>query len=160
MYGLTAYGLNAQSFMRYWDHPSAGDWAQVLGTFPLFSGISKRRLRKLVQHARVKEYAPGDIVVETDTPGDSLYVILSGTAKALGKPAARTLRTGDYFGELGVFDGVPRSATVIATHELHVMKLRRQAFLRLAKRDPAISLTMLRNLTAQFRRLEAQAAQR
>jgi len=157
MYGLSAYGLNTQSFMRYWDRPSAGEWAQVLAAFPLFSGISKRRLRKLVRHAKVAEYAPGDTVVETDTPGDSLYVILGGTAKARGKPAARTLGTGDYFGELAVLDGVPRSATVIATNELHVMKLRRESFVQLAKRDPAISLTMLSNLTAQFRRLETQA---
>jgi CRP/FNR family cyclic AMP-dependent transcriptional regulator len=160
MYGLNAYGLNAQSLMRYWDQPSAGDWAGVLATFTLFSGISKRRLRKLVRHANVAEFAPGDTVVETDAPGDSLYLILSGTAKAHGKPAARTLRTGDYFGELGLFDGVPRSATVVATRELHVMKLPRQSFLRLAQQAPAIWLAMLTNLGVQLRRLETQAAQR
>jgi CRP-like cAMP-binding protein len=163
MYGLSAYGLNtygpnAHWLMRYWDRPSARDWARVLATFSLFSGISKRRLRKLVRNAKLAEFAPGDTVVERDSPGDSLYVILSGTAKARGKPAARTLRTGDYFGELAVLDGVPRSATVIATNELHVMKLRRESFLQLAKRNPAISLTMLGNLTAQFRQLETQAA--
>jgi CRP/FNR family cyclic AMP-dependent transcriptional regulator len=160
MYGLNAYGLNPQSLTRNWDHPSAGDWAQVLATFSLFSGINKRRLRKLVRHAKVAEFAPGETVIETDAPADSLYVILSGTAKARGKPAGRTLRTGDYFGELGLIDGEPRSATVVATHELHVMKLPRQSFLRLAQRDPAIWLTLLRNLRVQFRRLETQAAQR
>lgn len=160
MYGLNAYGLNAQSLMRYWDQPSAGDWARVLATFTLFSGISKRRLRKLVRHAKVAEFAPGDTVVETDAPGDSLYLILSGTAKARGKPAARTLRTGDYFGELGLFDGVPRSATVVATRELHLMKLPRQSFLRLAQQAPAIWLAMLKNLGVQLQRLETQAAQR
>ncbi len=159
MYGLSAYGWSTQSFMQYWDHPSDSDWAQVLATLPLFSGINKRRLRKLVRHAKVEEFAPGDTIFDTGTPGDSLYIILSGTAKALGKPAARTLRTGDYFGELGVFDRLPRSATVTATHELHVMKLRRESFLRLATQDPAIPLTMLRNLTRQFWRLETQAAQ-
>jgi CRP/FNR family transcriptional regulator, cyclic AMP receptor protein len=65
----------------------------------------------------------------------------------------------DYFGELAVLDGAPRSATVVATQQLQVMRLTSQSFLRLAQHDPRISLTMLRNLGAQFRRLEAQAAQ-
>jgi CRP/FNR family transcriptional regulator, cyclic AMP receptor protein len=159
MYGLNAYALNPQSLMRNWDHPSAGDWAQVLSTFSLFSGINKRRLRKLVRHAKVAEFAPGETVIERDAPAGSLYVILSGTAKARGKPAARTLGSGDYFGELSLVAGEPRSATVVATHELHVMKLPRRSFLRLAQRDPAIWLTMLRNLGVQFRRLETQAAE-
>jgi CRP-like cAMP-binding protein len=72
----------------------------------------------------------------------------------LGKPAGRTLRTGDYFGELGVLEGAPRSATVFATGELHVMRLPRDDFLRLAERDPTVSLKMLGELGSQFRRLE------
>ncbi|MGZ4396399.1 MAG: cyclic nucleotide-binding domain-containing protein [Gaiellaceae bacterium] len=132
---------------------------KVLAKFSLFSGISKRRLRKLVREATFAEFAPGDTVVATKDAADSLYVILGGTAKVRGKVAARTLRMGDYFGELGLLDGAPRSATVVATHELHVMRLQRHSFLRLAEHDPAISLTMLRNLGAQFRRLEIQTAQ-
>ena len=152
-------GSEALTFAGYWNQPSTDDWARVLATFPLFSGISKRRLRKLVRDAKFAEFAPGDTVFATEDTADSLYVILSGTAKVRGKVAARTLRTGDYFGELGVLDSAPRSATVVATHELHVMRLPRQSFLRLAQNDPAISLTMLRNLGVQFRRLETQAAQ-
>ena len=142
----------------YRDHASPADWAKVLATFPLFSGIAKRRLRKLAEQATVAEYGPGDIVIEKGERGDSLYVVLSGSAKARGKPAARTLRTGDYFGELGLLDGVPRSATVVATDELHLMKLPRHSFLRLARRDPAVSLKMVSTLGSQIRRLEAQAA--
>jgi CRP/FNR family transcriptional regulator, cyclic AMP receptor protein len=161
MNGLEALTLmRSHALMRYWDNPSTGDWAQVLAEFSLFSGISKRRLRKLVRHATFAEFAPGDTVVMRDEPADFLYVILSGTAKPMGKPAARALRTGDYFGELALFDGAPRSATVVATHELHVMKLPRRSFLRLAQHDPGISLTMLRDLGAQFRQLETQTAQR
>jgi CRP/FNR family cyclic AMP-dependent transcriptional regulator len=144
--------------MRYWDHVGPGDRARVLAEFPLFSGISSRRLRKLAREATFLEFAPGDEVVVRDAPGDSLYIILGGSAKAKRKPAARPLGTGDYFGELAFLGGGPRSATVVATQELQVMKLPREAFLRLARHDPAISLTMLTNLSRQFRRLEIQAA--
>lgn len=150
--------IQPSGLMEYWHHASAADWAAVLASSSLFSGIGKRRLKKLARDATFSEFAPGDTVIQSGTPGDSLYVILSGSAKARGKPAARTLRTGDYFGELGLFGDAQRSATVVATDELHVMRLPRAAFLRLAERDPAISLKMLSNLGSQIRRLEDRAA--
>jgi CRP/FNR family cyclic AMP-dependent transcriptional regulator len=150
--------MQSKALMQYWDQPSTGEWARVLATFSLFAGVSKRRLRRLVRQATVAEIPSGDTVVVKDAPTDSLYLILGGTAEVRGKPAARTLRAGDYFGELGLLGDVPRSATVAATQELHVMRLPRRSFLRLVHHDPEILLTMLSNLGAQFRRLETQAA--
>ena len=141
-----------------WNHVDSGDWAEVLAGFPLFSGIAKRRLRSLAREATFEEYGRGEVVLQKGEAGDSLYVVLSGSARARGKRAARALRTGDYFGELGLLDGVPRSATVVATGELHVMKLPRRTFLRIAQHEPSISLAMLSTLGSQLRRLEAQAA--
>jgi len=139
----------------HWDQASRSDWADVLATFPLFSGIGKRQLRKLAGRASFAEYAPGDFVIQKGEPGNSLHVILAGSARVLGKPASRSLRIGDYFGELSLLDGTPRSATVIATSELHVMKLSRQVFLSLAQ-DPEVALEMLRTLGSHVRRLEDQ----
>jgi len=141
-----------------WDRVEPGDWADVLAGFPLFTGIAKRRLRSLARQGSLEEYGPGDVVLQKGDAGDSLYVVLSGSAKVRGKPASRALRTGDYFGELGLLDGVPRSATVVATEHLHVMKLPRAAFLRIAQHEPSISLTMANTLGSQLRRLEARAA--
>jgi hypothetical protein len=107
----------------HWDHAGPSDWAGVLATFPLFSGLPRRRLRRLVRNAPVAEYGPGDMVTQKGTSGDSLYLILGGSAKALREPVSRSLRIGDYFGELSLLDGTSRSATVIATSELHLMKL-------------------------------------
>src|SRR5690242_1783885 len=84
--------------IEYWNYAGPADWAEVLATFPLFSGLDKRRLRKLARQATLAEYSRGDIVIAKGEPGDSIYVILSGSAMARGKPAARMLRTGDYFG--------------------------------------------------------------
>ena len=153
-------GLEAEALLRYWNQPSTDDWVEVLAAYSLFAGVSKRRLRKLVRHARFGEFARGDVVVTQGESADSLYVILGGTAEARGKPAPRTLRTGDYFGELALLGGTRRSATVVATRDLYVMRLPGRSFLRLAKRDPRISLAMLRNLGVQLRRLETQAAER
>jgi CRP-like cAMP-binding protein len=140
------------------DTASPADWARVLATFPLFAGVSKRRLRNVVRHATVAEHVRGDTVIQKGESGDWLYVILSGSASARGKKAARTLGTGDYFGELALLGGVPRTATVVATSELHVMRLPRKSVIELLKAAPDISVKMLNVLGSHIRELESQAA--
>jgi CRP/FNR family transcriptional regulator, cyclic AMP receptor protein len=137
-----------------WNRATDRDWAEVLARLPLFSRLGKRRLRTIARQAQFAEFAAGDTIVSARGPGDSLYVILSGEAKARGKRAARPLRAGDYFGEMALLDGEPRSATVLASEPLHVMRLPRRSFLQLAEQDPAIPLAMLAELAGRVRRLE------
>jgi CRP-like cAMP-binding protein len=140
------------------DDTDASDWADVLATFRIFSGIRKRRLSELVRASTFEEFAPGETVVAKGEKADSMYVIVSGVAKALGTPPGRTLRTGDAFGELALLDGGPRTRTVAAAGELHVMKVPGPAFLEISERYPVVPLTMLSKLGAQLRRVEAQPA--
>jgi CRP-like cAMP-binding protein len=153
-------GYETLVLRQNWEHATEGDWAKVLASLALFDGFSKRRLRKLARRASFADYARGDEIVSTGGPGDAFFVILSGTAQARGKPAARTLEAGDYFGEMALLDGGPRSATVVATSELQVMRVPREAFLDLAKDEPTLTANMLAQLGARVRELEGQAAKR
>ena len=150
--------LRVHEAMRRCDRPSIDDWARVLADVPLFAGVSKRRLRKLVRAATFAEVAAGHTVTSNGNGSDSVYIILSGAAKELRKPASRELGVGDYFGESALIDGAPRSATVVAMHDLHVMRLPARSLMRLARKHPAMTLTMLRNLSVELGRLEAQVA--
>jgi CRP-like cAMP-binding protein len=141
---------------RDWNRSTDSDWAEVLGGLPLFSQIGKRNLRKIVKQGQLLEFAPGDTVISTGAPADSFFVIVGGRAEAFGKPAAHTLKTGDYFGEMGLLDNGTRSASVVATDELHVLKLPRQAFLELLGRNPELAQAMLSELVARVRMLESQ----
>jgi CRP-like cAMP-binding protein len=154
--GMTGY--EPLLVVRDWNQPTDRDWAEVLGDLPLFSGLGKRRLRKLAQEAQFAEFAPGDTVISTGAAADSFYVILSGEAEARGKPAARALTTGDYFGEIALLDGEPRSATVVATQELHVMRIPRRTFRQLVEDNGGIALTLLAGLGGCVRRLERKPA--
>jgi CRP-like cAMP-binding protein len=119
MTGLEAVALtHSRGLMLSWDRPSTRDWAKVLETFPLFSGMSTRRLRKLVRKAT------------RGRNSDSLYLILGGAATARD-PGAQVLSVGDYFGDAALNGRTPRSTTVVARQELHVMRLQRQSLLRL-----------------------------
>ncbi|HEV8686358.1 MAG TPA: cyclic nucleotide-binding domain-containing protein [Gaiellaceae bacterium] len=139
---------------RDWNRPTARDWAEVLERLPLFANVSKRHLRKIAELAHYRVFEPGDIVVQTRDDSDSFYVILGGRATVPGRPHARALSTGDYFGEMALLDGQPRSATVRAVGELQTMRIPRRPFLRLLEQEPTIAIALLTELAARLRRAE------
>jgi hypothetical protein len=152
--------LQLQALTPSWDRPSARDWARVLAAFPLFSGVSRRRLRKLVRKATFAEFAAGETIRSNREGDDSLYVILGGSANAIRPSGARALGIGDYFADL-----------VVATQPLHVVKLPKGSVpglvfsqpadqdrrLEGAEREPARgSMSSVECLEEQLRTLAAQ----
>src|SRR5919201_6140322 len=137
---------------RDWGRATERDWAEVLAGLPLFDGMRPAKLRRIARQAQFAEFAPDEPVVLRGAPGDWFYVILSGEAKVVGKPD--TLRTGDYFGEIAALDGGPRSATVVAMADLHVMRLPRGLFIAIVEQNPGLALQLLTGLGARVRRAE------
>jgi CRP/FNR family cyclic AMP-dependent transcriptional regulator len=142
---------------RSWARPTAKDRADALGELPLFAGVSKRHLRKIAALAQTEEFSAGDIVIQVGEASDAFYLILGGRARIIGK-SRNSLRIGDYFGEMGLLDGEPRSATVAAADQLHVMKLSRRPFMALLSREPQIAMAMLATLAGRVRKLEQRAS--
>jgi CRP/FNR family transcriptional regulator, cyclic AMP receptor protein len=134
-------------------------WADVLGEIPLFAGLSKRHLNKIAGLAKTRRYARFTTVVREGERGDSFYVILDGTVlvKPPRKRAVR-LRPGDWFGEMALLDGAPRTATVEADSEVLVMLLGRAAFQKAVVADPKMAMVLLRTLAARVRTAEHSAS--
>jgi CRP/FNR family cyclic AMP-dependent transcriptional regulator len=153
-----AHGGPDRLLDRSWERPTAKDWADVLAGLPLFSRCRKRQLRKLAGLAQFKEFAPDSVIIQAGDASNAFYLILSGQARVLGKPRARLLRIGDYFGEMGLIDGEPRSASIAAVDELQVMKLPRRPFLRLLEQESGIAVAMLGELARRVRNLEKSPA--
>jgi CRP-like cAMP-binding protein len=137
---------------RSWERPTQNDWTEVLGALPLFSRLGRRQLRGIARLAKVVDYSPGEVMVQAGERGDSFYLMLEGRARVLGR--SQVLRSGDFFGEMALVDGGPRSATITATSAVRVMRLPRQAFLRALKQDPQIGLAIIETLAGRVRRLE------
>jgi CRP-like cAMP-binding protein len=137
---------------RSWDRPTQRDWADVLGALPLFSRLGKRQLRGVAKLATVADYSPGEVIVQAGEAGDSLYLVLEGQARVLGR--SRGLEPGDFFGEMALIDGGPRSATIRATTGVRAMTLPRRAFMDALRQDPEIAVALLEELAARVRRLE------
>lgn len=137
---------------RSWERPTDRDWADVLGALPLFERLRTRQLRGIAKSAKVVDYSSGEPIVQVGDQGDSFYLVLEGRARVAGK--SRTLKPGDFFGEMALIDGGPRSATITATGDVRVMKLPRPAFLKALKQDPQIGLAIMEALAGRVRQLE------
>ncbi len=137
---------------RSWDRPTKGDLSEVLGALPLFSRLPRRHVRAIAKLAWTVDYAPDEVIVKAGERGDSFYLMLDGRARVVGK--SRVLRPGDFFGEMALIDGGPRSATIIAASPVRAMMLQRPAFLKALKQDPQIGLAIMESLAERVRRLE------
>lgn len=88
--------------------------------------------------------------------GETFFVILDGEATLqLTRGRSRTLRAGDYFGELALLDGEPRSATIVAKTPVLAMRLSRRRFHTLLAADSALAVGLLKGLSARLRAAEA-----
>jgi CRP/FNR family transcriptional regulator, cyclic AMP receptor protein len=134
---------------------SAKEWVAVLAEVPLFASLSSRHVRRIAGLARLKRFERGVPVVVAGRPGDAFYVILDGEV-SVGVPGRRRnrLAAGEYFGEMALLDGAPRSATVTAEKDVLLLEIGRTAFARLLKEEPAITLALLRSLAARVRAAE------
>jgi CRP-like cAMP-binding protein len=116
--------------------------------------VTIRSKRTLDRHARRATFGPGELVVRAGDPAEAFYLIVRGRAGVAGRELGRTLREGDYFGEIALLDGGPRSATVIALDELVTIEIPRQAFLALLARDPGFVRELATSLAMRVRALE------
>jgi CRP-like cAMP-binding protein len=131
------------------------DWLATLAEVPLFEGVSKRHLRRIAKLARIRRFAAGSTMVRTGDPGRSFYILLDGTAKVVrvhGRP--RRLGSGDYFGEMALLDGAPRSAAVVADGEVLALTIDRAGFRKLLRNEPALAEALLATLAARLRAAE------
>jgi CRP-like cAMP-binding protein len=120
---------------------------------PLFSELPKRHLRTIARVTGVSEFRPGTTVVKIGAPGRAFYVILKGEAKVVSKAGrtVRRLKAGDFFGEISLLDGGPRSATVIAETPLWCLSLAGQDFRDIMAREPTLAIAIVRELAARLR---------
>jgi CRP-like cAMP-binding protein len=128
------------------------DWLATLAQLPLFTSLSKRHLRRIAKLARVRRFAAGSTLIRAGDTGRSFYVLLDGTARIV-RPSggSRRLGAGDYFGEMSLLDGAPRSADVVAVGDVLTLTIDRPGFAKLLRAEPAIAQALLSTLAARLR---------
>ena len=127
----------------------------ALSRVPLFSDLSRRHLNQVAEAARIVTYRRGAPVIREGDLGATLFVIVEGEAKVTrGGRKLATLAPGDFFGEISLLDGGPRTATVIAETPLSVVRLYRAPFFRLVQAEPDLGVKVLSILARRIRRVD------
>jgi CRP/FNR family cyclic AMP-dependent transcriptional regulator len=108
-------------------------------------------------------YGDGDTIVRQGEVGDCMYVVQSGEVEVVqattrGEQRLAILGTGDFFGEMSVFEREVRSATVRALGEARALKVDKKTLLRRIKEDPLLAVNLLQTLSQRVRDLNAQVA--
>lgn len=132
------------------------DLLERLKTVALFEGLSDKELKDVLGQSRVVEHDEGHDIVESGTGSVGFHLILEGQASvSQGARTIGTLGPGDYFGEISVIDGKPRSATVTTTTPVRTLSLVAWKFQPLLDAHPALTRKILLGLCKTLRAAEA-----
>lgn len=134
--------------------------AALLADVPFFQALDDQEREELAAQLDLVELPAGQVVFNYGDPGDSLYVIRSGSVEVFFKDdtgtriVLETAEHGDAFGELSLLDNGPRTASVVVTSDMQAMRLDRNGLELFLRKRPAAALDML---TAMGRRLRVTA---
>jgi CRP/FNR family transcriptional regulator, cyclic AMP receptor protein len=129
------------------------DVVERLSHVPIFAGCSKRDLQTIAKAVRPVRHAAGGIVATEGEPGAGLFVIDQGEADVtIGGRKLNHLGPGDFFGEMALLDGGPRTATVTATTDLSLFALTGWVYRGLLTEHPSIAIRTLEAMAARLRR--------
>ena len=133
---------------------------QFLRQIPLFSSLKDEEIEAIYKLSVTKKCPKDAIILLEEEEGDTLFVILKGKVKVTtfsesGKEVIFSiLNEGDFFGDMSLLDGKPRSATVISIEESELRLIRRSDFNKLIETHPGIALRLLEELTSRLRKAD------
>lgn len=135
------------------------DIAELLKGIELFSNLTESQLEQLISLVEPKSFCREEtIILEKDESVQALYLIASGEVKVYmtdsdGKETILSLLgRGDFFGEMSLIDGEPRSASVKAVTAASLLVIRREHFLELLRSTPELSISLLIEMCVRLRK--------
>jgi CRP/FNR family transcriptional regulator, cyclic AMP receptor protein len=144
--------------------PAGARTAELLRAVPLFSTLSAQELDKISRVAVPRTYASGSLILREGDPGDTCYILQRGRARVTRQHAdGRTitltnLGPGEIFGELAMFGGEVRSASVEALDDVRAVAILAGDLKRLLSDHPEIAVKLLGALGEKLREANARIA--
>jgi len=125
---------------------------ESLRKLEIFSGCDDKLLRRLSKlgtevHAKTRQ-----VLAREGLPGREFYVISEGSAEVMvGDQVVATLSTGEFFGEMALVDGKPRSATVVACTPMTLYVFDPREFFTLVSDFPPVARRILKEMAERLR---------
>lgn len=133
---------------------------ELLRNVSIFECLSDEILDDIAAHTRTQIYTKDSIVVNQNDPGDAIFFVASGKLKAClsgegGREITLSLfREGDFFGEMSILDGQPRSATIIAVEDSSLVILSRRDFVNHINSSPQTAINILAEMSLRLRKAD------
>ncbi len=138
--------------------------SKILKQVPLFHTLGKESIDFIIQRLKFKTFDANETVCKIGDPGDEMYIIISGQVKICiytedgQEQVVATLGSGDYFGEMSLMTGEPRSASVITTEESEMFSLHKNDFDVILEKFPSISISIGKIMSQRLRDTLAKAS--
>jgi CRP-like cAMP-binding protein len=126
----------------------------ILGT------LSQGQLKELAKWTDVVGFGEGETVVRQGEKGNGLYLILEGSAEVRrGSRTLARLGAGQFFGEMSLFDNLPRSADVVSVRPSRMAVLSKWEFWGFAASEPSVVLSVLEEMSRRLRAADEMLAE-
>jgi uncharacterized membrane protein len=132
------------------------DRIELLKTIPLFESLEDDDLTALAGKLRESRIESGEVVFSQGEVGDAMYLIEDGAVDIVagsGKQCVvlTSLFKQQYFGELSLLDGAPRSATAVVARDTHLLALERDDFIEFVRKRPDAALSIMHEVGERMR---------
>jgi CRP/FNR family cyclic AMP-dependent transcriptional regulator len=130
---------------------------QILKRVPLFSSFSEQQLSAVLAYVQHRRYPRNTLIVRAGDETDALYIILSGRVKVLiqddegHEVILSTLEPHEFFGEMGLLDDQPRSASVETLENCEMLRFSKTGFIACLKDNFDLAMIIIRNLVKRLR---------
>lgn len=130
---------------------------ELLAACPLFSGVAPPDLVAVADRAVEVDFPASHVIARQGEIGTGFFLIVSGSVRVIrGGQEVATLGPGEFFGELSVLDGLPRTAQVVAREPTRCLALASWDFEQALLDSPTLALSILRGLAARLRSVTEQ----
>ena len=128
------------------------DKHQLIASIPLFATLSGSKLKEVARSSDVVSVPAGSTIVAEGTFTREICFLISGRATVVREgESISTLDQGDYFGELSLIDGQPRSASVVADTDVELLIVNKREFNALLETYPPIARELMIGMSARLR---------
>jgi CRP/FNR family transcriptional regulator, cyclic AMP receptor protein len=138
--------------VRFQEKSEEPEVIRSLGKVPLFSGLSKKALKDLINESREVSYPAGKVILKEGEPSVVFHLILDGKVeiKKKNKTVAK-LEKGQFFGEMGLIERGPRTADVVAIEPTRCLAMTAWNWQAYLQTEPSVALEVMKVLARRLR---------
>ena len=119
-----------------------------LRQFDALAGLGQAELEQFISHCTIMEIEEGGLIMKKDSPGDGMYMVLSGETRVRLVIAGQdttlaNVKAGSFIGEVAMFSQTPRSADVLALTPCNLLFMSAEAFRNMMKTEPKLASAVL-----------------